>query len=87
MRHFTFYKENKTAGKFEMPLDEIKGVFVEWMGGKDRDWLEYYSPQLVSFFVTNRDGLNSTADMDELNLLTNALKFEKHRYFKSIGVH
>lgn len=83
MEKFTFYKENKISGKYELPLDEIKTKFVEWMKTKEKDWLEYYISNLENEFVCSPDGLNSVLEKGKSYSLSDELRKTKIEFFKS----
>lgn len=58
-KKFTFYKENKIDQEFSIDIEDLKHQFVMWIYKKRRGWLDYYAMELVSIFITDKEGLNS----------------------------
>ena len=57
-----FYKENKLNQKFDVPENELKKRYAEWLDSKDPEWVKRYHSILMITFVSSEDGLNATPD-------------------------
>ena len=79
---FKFWKENRLDQEFELNLEELKAKYKEYLATKEKSWIEYYGHQTVNAFVTDKEGLNSTAEMEDLELLRSELMSVRHEYHK-----
>jgi len=72
---FTFWKENKTDDCFELTADTLSDKFIKWLYTKDNDWLEYYAADMVvRYFLTGKDGINSTFKESQFPSIIHYLK-------------
>jgi len=72
---FKFWYENKVTDERTYSMSDIIQLFHEWLKKKDRDWIEYYgTQQIVTFFIADKDGLNSVCDQKDVPELVERMK-------------
>ncbi len=60
MKVFKFWKDNRVDNEFEKTQDDLERLFRQWLPGKEKEWLEYYSSEVViRSFLTDKDGVSS----------------------------
>lgn len=75
---FRFWRENKLSNEFTLTLAEIKKQYREYLETRDADWILYYGHQTVSAFISDKDGLNSTGERDQIETLMELLAPVRH---------
>ena len=87
LEKFSFYQQNRIANKFELSIEEIKEKYLAYLKSKDIEWVQYYGHETVIAFVTNKDGLDSSMENQNYNLLQDALMDTRHLlYLKSLKI-
>ena len=80
---FKFWIENKIANEGTFFVSDIRQQFEKWLKKKETDWIEYYGyEQVISYFIGDKDGLNSVGELDRFQELVGFLKPE---YKKRLG--
>lgn len=83
---FTFWKDNRTDGEYQMTVSQLKVKFFKWMKTKEKDWLAYYSAQLVKIFIGDKTGLSSAFNLSDFDDMNQAMIEAKWEYLNSIGI-
>lgn len=72
---FTFWVENKIANERKFFVSDMRQLFQKWLLTKKIEWVEYYGCEVVvTSFITEREGLNSTFKNSQLDELVRLLK-------------
>lgn len=72
---FTFYPGNKIANKRKYFVSDIRQFFQRWLLTKDLEWIKYYGCNIVvQSFITEKEGLNSPFENNQLIQLEEYLK-------------
>lgn len=85
-KKFTFWRENSLDQEFQLTPEELKEKFLSWMGQQDESYLDHYAFKLPLIFITNKDGLNSVYEDNELLGIERVLNDSKWEYLNSIGI-
>ena len=80
---FSFWKENKLSGFFQLTDKELIEKFNEWLPTKERSWLDYYSTRdCINAFISEH--LNSIGNTEnnfaEYDVMEELLKPIKRTY-------
>lgn len=78
---FKFWKGNKLSNEFTLSLEELKNQYREWLKTKDIDWIEYYGHQTVSAFIISADGLGSSFEHGDMDLIQSELMEVRHELY------
>lgn len=74
-KKYKFWKENQLDQECELTEDEIKEKYLKYLESKEKEWIEYYISNLVTFFIADGiDGLNSTSESETVNEIENFLR-------------
>lgn len=80
---FDFWEDNKVDQHFQRDEKSIKRRFLGWLCYQEAKWIEYYGlEQLVSVFISAKDGLNSVGEADQFNDIVKVLKPVYDEYMK-----
>lgn len=72
---FKFWYENKVADERNYFISDIIQQFQKWLKKKERDWLAYYgTEQVVTFFIGDKEGLNSVCEQKDVPELVRRMK-------------
>ena len=81
------YKGNKLTGQYVITYRELRKRFEEWIKGKEKDWLEYYSGRLSEWFIAASDALNSTMKYPkDYNIAYELLQDIKWEHLNRLGI-
>lgn len=86
---FSFWKENKKAGLFQLSVEQLIKEFEAWLPKKNKLWIEHYGTRdIVSVFVGEKEGLNSVGndenDYAEYEEMAEILKPVKNKYLDGL---
>ena len=74
---FSFWKDNKIAGAFQLSPQELRDRFQVYLAGKDQEWVRQtgYRNQVL-LFVTEKEevgGLQSVCEAPEIPIMIEAV--------------
>jgi|ERR1035437_3980290 hypothetical protein len=86
---FSFWKDNKTDGLFQLTKYELIEKFQAWLPTKKPEWIEHYDTRnCVGVFVGEKEGLNSVGNDEnkyaEYDEMAEILKPIRRKYLESV---
>lgn len=80
---FSFWKENRKDGFFQLTATELFGRFIMWLPTKEKAWLEYYgiSDCVQAFVGESLNAIGNTEnDFEEYRAMEEILKPVRRNY-------